>query len=297
MSKIILSLITAFLVLASSATSDDKTTVVASTSDLAYFAEVIGGDRVEVSFIAPPSGDIHYVEIRPSYMMKLKKADVALTVGLELDEWMDRLIDGSRNSKLTVVDCSKYIQPEEVPAFEVDARYGDLHRFGNPHYWLGPQNVSAIVRVVTEGLSAADHANAYYYRDNANKYLVEFESGLERLRAKASALEGKEIVYYHDSWPYFNTFTGLVAASFIEPYPGVSPSPTHVKETIDLVINRQIRVLAIEPYFDKRIPRKIAEDSGAKLVTLYPSLGARDQDETYLQWFEANLDVLLEAFQ
>lgn len=297
MRKIILLTIIMLLAATLTTTAGDKATVVASTSDLAYFARAIGGDLVDVSFIAPPSGDVHYVEIRPSYMMKLNKADIALKIGLELDVWMDRLIDGSRNSRLTVVDCSKYIEPEEVPTFEVDARYGDLHRFGNPHYWLGPQNVGAIVRAVTEGLAEADHANAETYRANADKFLTEFNIGMERLKAKAAPLEGLEVVYYHDSWPYFNTFTGLKAASFMEPYPGVSPSPTHVKETIDLVNSRGIKVLAVEPYFDKRIPNKIASDTGAKLVTLYPSLGARNKNETYLEWFEGNLNVLLEAFK
>lgn len=279
------------------ASAADKTNVVASTSDLAYFAREIGGGLVDVSFIAPPSGDIHYVEIRPSYMMKLNKADMALKIGLELDMWMDRIIDGSRNSRLTVVDCSRYIEPENVPTFEVDARYGDLHRFGNPHYWLGPQNVGAIVRAISEGLAEADHANAEIYAANAGRFMKEFEAGLKPLRDKAAALEGLEIVYYHDSWPYFNTFTGLKAASFMEPYPGVAPSPTHVKETIDLVKNRQIKVLAVEPYFDKRIPKKIASETGARLVTLYPSLGSRDKNETYLQWLEGNLDLLIEAFK
>ncbi len=297
MRKLLLLAIMISLVPAVPTTAADKTSVVASTSDLAYFAREIGGDLIKVSFIAPASGDVHYVEVRPSYMMKLKKADIALKIGLELDLWMDRLIDGSRNSSLTVVDCSRYIQPENVPTFEVDARFGDLHRFGNPHYWLGPQNVGAIVRAVTEGLSAADHANADTYRANSEKFLADFEIGLDQLRSRAAPLKGLEVVYYHDSWPYFNTFTGLVATGFIEPYPGVAPSPTHVKETIDLVNNRKIKVLAVEPYFDKRIPNKIASETGARLVTLYPSLGARTKGETYLEWLERNLDVLIEAFK
>ncbi|MCP4684118.1 MAG: zinc ABC transporter substrate-binding protein [bacterium] len=297
MKNTIILIIAGLLVSTLSVTAGDKTTVVASTSDLAFFARQIGGDLVEVSFIAPPLGDIHYVEIRPSYMMKLKKADVALKIGLELDVWMDRLIDGSRNSKLAIVDCSRFIEPENVPTFKVDARHGDLHRFGNPHYWLGPQNVGAIVRAITEGLVTADPANTEQYRADSDTYLTGFENGLARLRSKAALLEGREVVFYHDSWPYFNTFTGLVAAGFMEPFPGIAPSPTHVKETIDLVNSRQIKVLAVEPYFDKRVPNKIASEGGAKLVTLYPSLGARDKNETYLQWLEGNLDVLIEAFK
>lgn len=272
-----------------------KLKVVASTSDLAYFAEVIGGDRVEVSRIASPTADIHFVEVRPSYIATVKNADIALKVGLELDTWMDRIIDGSRNGKLKVIDCSKYVQPLEIPSFKADARYGDLHRFGNPHYWLSPDNLPAIFQAIEEGLSNADPGNADYYISNSEKFLSELNKSLDGIKSTMASLAGKEIVYYHNSWPYFNKFVGLTATGFIEPYPGVPPSPSHMATLVKLVREKNIRLIVMEPYFDKRVPEKIASETGARVVVLYPSIGGRRSDETYIEWLRDNIDALLEA--
>ncbi len=272
-----------------------KLKVVASTSDLAYFAEVVGGDSIKVSRIASPTADIHFVEVRPSYMATVKNADIALKVGLELDTWMDRIIDGSRNGKLKIVDCSKYVQPLEIPSFKADARYGDLHRYGNPHYWLSPDNLPAILRAIEEGLSNADPGNADYYSTNGEKFLSELDQSLNGIKSRMASLAGKEVVYYHNSWPYFNKYVGLSAAGFIEPYPGVPPSPSHMATLIKLIREKNIRLIAMEPYFDKRVPEKIASETGARVVVLYPSIGGRRSDETYIEWLRGNIDALLEA--
>lgn len=285
------------LLLAAALPVSAKTVVVTSTTDLAYLAREIGGEHVEVQSIATPTADIHFVETRPSYMRKVAKADLVLKVGLELDVWMDRIVDGSRNSHLTVVDCSEYVKPLEVPSFKADARYGDLHRFGNPHFWLGPQNVPPITDAIVEGLCSVDPANAEYYRANQSRFLADFEAVLEEIRAKSTQLKGVEIVTYHNSWPYFNEFTGLVNAGFIEPYPGVPPSPSQIAEITKLIKSRKIRVIGVEPFFDRRVPDKIAAATGAKVVTLYPSVGGRSDDETYLEWLQGNIDALIGALQ
>jgi len=270
---------------------------VCSTADLAYFAGVVGGDKLTIETIASPVSDLHYVEIRPSFVLKLKKADVAFKVGLELDMWMDKLIDGSQNGKLKVIDCSKYITPLEVPTFKADARYGDLHRFGNPHYWLTPANVEPITRAIVEGLAQIDPANAAYYAGNRENFLRFLEGNLDSLKASAGQISGKEVIFYHNSWPYFAAFTGVVSAGFIEPYPGISPSPSHLAKLTELIGNRRIKVIAMEPYFDRRIPDKLAADTGAKVVILYPSIGGRRAGESYLDWFIGNLNALAEALR
>ncbi|MBD3404299.1 hypothetical protein GF420_15525 [candidate division GN15 bacterium] len=274
-----------------------KVSVITSTADLAWFAKQIGGEEVSVDNIASPTADIHFVEIRPSFMVKVARADLALKVGLELDMWMDRIIDGSRNSDLVIVDCSRYIEPLEVPTFKADARYGDLHRFGNPHYWLGPQNLEPITQAIVEGLSEAAPEHADQFAANRDRLLDEINRGLEALQGKLERLDGVQAIFYHNSWPYFNEYTGIEAVEFIEPYPGVPPSPSHVKKLIDLVAEREIPVIGIEPYFDPRVPNKVASKSNATVVTLYPSIGGRNSDESYLEWFEGNVDALLEALR
>jgi len=270
-----------------------KLKVVASTSDLAYFTRQVGGDLVDVEAIAPATADVHYVEVRPSYMLKVSRADLAVKVGLELDMWMDRIIDGSRNNKLAIVDCSKYIHPLDVPTFKADARYGDLHRFGNPHYWLTPDNVAPITQAILEGLENVDPANADRYRQNREAYLATLEKALPTLRERAAPLAGMSYISYHSSWAYLNAFTGLEVAGHIEPYPGVAPSPAHVAELIDLVKKRGITLIAVEPYFDRRVPEKIASETGARVVTLYPSIGGRNKDESYVEFLLGNIDALV----
>jgi len=271
--------------------------LVASTSDLAYFAAEVGGDLVEVDCIAPPNADIHFIEVRPSYMMKLSRADITLEIGLELDMWMDKIIDGSRNSNLEIVDCSRYIQPLEVPDFKVDASHGDLHRFGNPHYWLDPNNAAPITRAIVEGLSKVDPSNAPKYSENRDSFLKELKAGLDSLTMLIGLLDGLEIVYYHNSWPYFNSYTGIKSIEFIEPYPGVPPSPSHIKELTSIVKERNIRIIAVEPYFDHRVPDKIASASDAVVIDLYPSIGGRKEGESYIEWFEGNINAILDALK
>ena len=272
-----------------------KINVVTSTADLEYFTRVLGGDLVEVTSIATPTADLHYVEVRPSYMLKVKKADLVFRVGLELDLWMDRIVDGSRNSKVKVVDCARYIKPLEVPTFKADASYGDLHRFGNPHYWLSPDNAAPITQAILEGLSQIDPRNADTFEKNREAFLAELEQGLPVIKTLAAPLNGTEIVTYHNSWPYFARYFGITLAGFIEKYPGVAPSPSHISDVIELVKGHHIRVIAMEPYFDRRVPEKIAASTGAKVIILYPSIGGRNKNETYLEWLQGNIEALLEA--
>jgi zinc/manganese transport system substrate-binding protein len=283
------------LLLALPASLQAKVKIVTSTSDLAYFTRIIGGDAVEVTSIASPNADLHYVETRPSYMVKVKDADLVFKVGLELDAWMDRIIDGSRNSKLKKVECSEYITPLEVPTFKADASYGDLHRFGNPHYWISPANVEPILKSILEGLSEVDPANAATYTANRDKFLADFNAQLPAIKTLAQPLNGLEIITYHNSWPYFAEYFGIKLPGFIEKFAGVAPSPAHMGEVIELVKHDHIKVIAMEPYFERRVPERIAEATGAKVVTLYPSIGGRNADESYFDWLRGNINALLEA--
>lgn len=282
-------------VLLVSGTTHAKVRIVASTTDLSSIAEMVGGDQVDVVSIANGKSDPHYVEVLPSYMIKVKRADIYLKVGLDLDRWADQIIDGSRNSKLVVVDCSERIAPLNVPTGKVDASMGDVHPRGNPHYWLDPDNGLLIAEAILGALSRVD-------ADHAADYQAGFESFRNRLAAKrekwqtdAADLRGMEIVSYHDTWPYFERAFGVKVVGFVEPKPGIEPTPSHTASVVELIKSRHIKLIVVEPYFSKRTPAVISRATGATIVDLPPSVGGTGKDHDYLEFFDHLIEAIHKA--
>ena len=273
-----------------------KVNVVTSTTDLADIVKQVGGDRVMVTSIARGNQDPHYVEILPSYMMKVRKADIYFMVGLELDLWAQYIIDGSRNRKLKVVDCSVEINKMEVPIGKVDASMGDLHRFGNPHYWLDPENGKLIARMITRELSAFDAKGQEHYNNKLANFEQQVDLSLEKWESEFSNLIGKKIIFYHNSWPYFTARFGLKTVEFLEPKPGITPSPSKLNQIIQIIKSNDIQLIASESYFSDRVPKFIATKTSVKTVMLAQSVGALDGIVSYFDLFETNLRILSEAY-
>lgn len=259
----------------------DPVRIVAATSDLGYFAEQMGGELVTVDVIAAGNRDVHYIEVLPSYMLKVRRADVYLKVGLELDIWSQPIIDGSRNGSVRIVDCSQGIAPLDVPSFRVDARHGDLHRFGNPHYWLSPENVPAICNNITEALVHVDPANAQVYQAKREAYVNSLQAKHTEWDSLRTQLQAVEFVAYHNSWPYFCQFFGCRVVDFVEEFAGVSPSPSHVAHLIEHIKIERVPLVAYQPFHDKRLPHLIAEKTGCAAIVLPTSVGGVPGTDSY----------------
>ena len=287
-------LLAAFIVTAAAA---ERVRVVTSTEDLAAIAREVGGDRVEVEAIAAGTQDPHFVELLPSYMVRVRKADVYVKVGMDLDLWASPIIDGSRNSRLVVVDCGAFLPTDrrlEVPA-RVDPSMGDIHRYGNPHYWLDPENGRLVARAIAEGLAKADAAGSAAYAANLKAFEARLDVKIPEWRTKAEPLKGLRIVTYHNSWPYFTKAFGIEVVDWLEPKPGVKPSPTHVRELIGNIKSRGVRLIAYEPYFESRTPSMISRETGVPLLVLPPSVGGAPEIRDYFGLFDYNLDALAKA--
>jgi zinc/manganese transport system substrate-binding protein len=269
--------------------------VVSSTSDLASIATLIGGDLVDVTSLAAGNADPHYVEVLPSYMIKVKKAKLYLRTGLDLDRWALPIIDGSRNASLLVVDCSSNIRPLNAPTGKVDASMGDIHPQGNPHYWLDPDNGLIIAAAIEDGLERVDPANSAAYQAGLARFQAEIEKRKVGWQEKAKPLAGVEIVTYHDTWPYLCRTFGIEVAGFVEPLPGIEPTPSHTATLIELIKVRHIKIIGLEPYKSRRTPESIARATGAKIVELPPSVGGAPGANNYYQLFDVLLDRLLEG--
>ncbi len=273
-----------------------KVRIVSSTTDIADIVKIIGGDHVTVTSIARGNQDPHYVEILPSYMVKVRKADIYFMVGMELDLWAQQIIDGSRNRKVMVVDCSVEINKMEVPTGQIDASMGDIHRFGNPHYWLDPENGKLIARMVAEKLINHDSKNAEQYQSNLTQFENDLNSAISMWTKRFSDLREKNIIFYHNSWPYFSKRFGLITVGFLEPKPGITPSPSQLNQVINQIKENEIEVIASESYFSDRAPKFIESKTNVRTVKLAQSVGAIEGADSYINLFETNLLILAKAY-
>ncbi len=281
--------------LALAQTASARIAVVTSTTDLASIARSVGGDAVDVTSIARGTSDPHYVEVLPSYMVRVQKARVYLKLGMDIDRWAAPIIDGSRNGKLLVVDCSRDIVPLNVPTGRVDASMGDVHPHGNPHYWLDPDNGAIIAATISDALCDVDPAHADAYKANLEAFRADLVARKAKWAQSAAPLHGLEIVTYHDSWPYFARAFGIVTDAFVEPLPGIEPTPSHTAGVIDLMKAKSVRIIGVEPYFSKRTPETIARATGASVVELPPSVGGAPGADDYLALFDVLIGRLTAA--
>jgi zinc/manganese transport system substrate-binding protein len=258
-------------VAAGSGTAAAKVRVAASTTDLASIASYVGGGEVEVFSVARPTTDVHRVEVLPSYMVKVARADVYLKVGLGLDQWADQIIDGSRNSKVVVVDCGRDIDPLEKPTGKVDASMGDVHPNGNPHYWLDPRNGAIVAREVAEALGRVDPAHGAEFGQRAAAFAKEAEAQRARGARVVAGMPVRAILTYHASWPYLAHAFGLEIVGTVEPVPGIPPTGGHLQKLVNLVKARKVGVLLQEPYFSNEGGAFLGRETGLKVVKMSPS--------------------------
>lgn len=269
--------------------------ITASSNDLASIASEIGKDLVKVDYICPPEGNPHYVEVVPTYMMKAARADIYLKIGMGLDQWANQIIDGSRNSKLKAVDCSIGVDRLEVPTGKVDASMGDVHSQGNPHYWLDPSNGFIIAKNICDALISTDPKNKTTYEQNLQRFTDKLTSKIKEWKLKTESIRGMKLVSYHDSWPYFCRAFGTDVVGFVEPYPGIEPTPSHIAYIINLMKTMQVKVIIKEPYFEARTPNSLAAAAGAKVSTLPPIVTGKNGINSYFDLFDYLIDRIINA--
>jgi ABC-type Zn uptake system ZnuABC Zn-binding protein ZnuA len=292
----------ALLALPAEGRAQKKLGVVTTTSDLASIAQMIGGDRVRVEPLAKGYQDPHFVDAKPSYLLKLRKADVFIQVGRDLEVgWAPGLLNNARNSKIRpggpgFVDASNGVKILEQGG-RVGREMGDVHPLGNPHYWLDPENGLAIAANIRNAFSRNDPAGRAAYEARYAEFQRQLQArraGWQK-RAKALGLGGMKVVTYHRSWPYAARALGFEVLDFVEPRPGVPPTPKHVRELIELMKSRGVRLLIVEPYFDPKLPAQVARSAGVPVAIVPPSVGAVPEAKDYFSLFDAQLAVIQKA--
>lgn len=289
------------LLLAVPAGVEAKLHVVTSLQDLAALTVEVGGDRVDVLALAKGYQDPHFVDAKPSFVLQLSRADLLVVAGLELEiGYLPALVDQSRNAKLQpggsgLLDASAGCEILGRPAAAVSRAMGDVHPYGNPHYWTDPENGRTIARAIAAKLSALDPGGAETFRGNLAAFEAKLDAREKVWRERLAPFSGTEVVTFHDSWPNFARRFGLTIVGHVEPKPGIPPSPTHTLEIVNLIRTKKVPLILVEPYFDTKTPKAIAEQTGATVLTLYPSVGGRPEIGDYLALFDFNVEALAKA--
>jgi zinc/manganese transport system substrate-binding protein len=296
------SLLLTLLLAAFSASGKSKLNLVAATEDLASLSREVGGDRIAVEAIARGYQDPHFVEPKPSFILRLQKADLLVVVGLQLEiGWLPPLINQSRNAKIQVggagyLDVSSSCAILDIPTGPVTRAMGDVHPLGNPHYWLDPGNGRRIAKAIEQKLGQLDPENASYYAQRRTDFDSRLATAEKRWDARMAPYRGRKVITYHRSWPNFAVRFGLEVVDYVEPKPGIPPTPSHTLDLINTMKRENIKLILVEPYFDLRTPNSIAEKTGGQVVVLIPSVGGVKQVQDYFQLFDYDIELLASTF-
>jgi len=256
--------------------------VVTTTTVIYDLVKNIGGEKVEVDYLSRGDQDIHFLEILPSYMLKLRNADIFFEIGLQLEMWAPQIIDGSRNSDLRIVYLSDEIKPKEVPTTKVDASLGDVHPDGNPHYWLDPYNAKIMSREIYNELSLESPENDSYFKTNLDNYLVKLDVKIAEWESKMSQLKQKEIVFFHSAWTYFADRFGIKIAGYVEPKPGIPPTPSHNAYIIQLIKKKNIKLIVMDVFYSDNAPNQIASLTGTKVLKIPTQVYGEENIKSYI---------------
>ena len=283
--------------------AEDKLTVITTTEDLASIAREVGGDRITVESIARGYQDPHFVEAKPSFILKLQKADILVAVGRDLEiGWLPPLIQQSRNAKVQVggsgyVDASLKARILEIPQGQITRAEGDVHPLGNPHYWLDPENGKLVAKEIADKLSQLRPGDRAFFEQRLTDFTARVAEAEKRWESTMAPYKGTKVVTYHRSFPNFAERFGLDVIGYVEPRPGIPPSPQHTLDLINDMKRQNVKLVLVEPYFDLKTPNSIGRATGAEVLVMPPSVGGVKEVTDYFKLFDYDINLLIGALK
>ena len=293
----------ALLFTPAAARAQGKLNVMTTTEDLASIAREITGDHATVESISRGYQDPHFVEAKPSFILKLQKVDVLVVVGRELEiGWLPPLIQQSRNSKIQpgsagYLDASLQASILEVPTGQVTRAMGDVHPLGNPHYWMDPENGKRVGKSIADKLSELRPNDKAFFQQRLADFTARLDVAEKRWLAQMAPSKGTKVVTYHRSFPNFAERFGLDIIGYVEPKPGIPPSPRHTLDLINEMKRQNVKVVLVEPYFDMKTPNAIGRDTGAQVLVMPPSVGGVKEITDYFTLFDYDINLLVGAIK
>lgn len=303
MKKILALMLFAGIVFLSNAAYAKELYVATTLEDLASIAQFIGGDKIKVESLSHGYEDPHFVRPKPSYIVKLHRADLYIENGLDLETaWASSLVKSARNDNILpgnngYLFAGQGVKVLEVPTGKIDRSMGDIHPFGNPHYTIDPENGKIIAKNIADKLSAMDPDNAQYYATNLARFNAEIDSKIAQWQAVLAPYKGTKIVTYHNTWAYFAERFGFDVIDHVEPKAGVPPSPEHLEKLMAEMKREKVKIIVVDTYYDRALPDKIAKETGAKVLFLPTYVGAIPQITSYISLIDYDVTQFANALK
>lgn len=281
---------------------EKKIYVITSLTTLADFAKQIGKDKVYVESLSKGTQDVHYIEPRPSFVSKLRQADMVVINGLAFDVWINPLLDAARNTQIIpgskgFVDASNGVKPLEAPQGKVSMAHGELHPLGNPHYLMDPVRAMTSLKNILDALVRISPENANYFRSNYNDYIKTINTKIVEWNKAMLPHKGEPIVTYHKSWTYFLAAYNLHEFGTIEAKPAIPPSPSHINQLTKAILANKVKVIIKEPYFPNKFPELIAKETNSTLLVLPEWVGGAPETDTYIKLMDYLVNKVREALR
>ena len=289
----------AILVLFAASHATAALRVVATTPEYGAIAAAIGGDKATVVTLAKPTEDPHFVDAKPSHIVTLNRADVLIEGGAELETgWLPPLLDGARNPKIASgmpghIRASEGIQLLDVPAV-LDRSQGDIHAAGNPHFMMDPHSAAVVAKHLADAFCGLDAASCPAYKANLAAFQTKLDAKTAEWVAALAPFKGTPIVTYHPTWRYFSQRFGLASDLFLEPKPGIPPSPPHLAEVMQKMTDQKIHVVLVEPFQSRKTAEAVAARTGAVVVDVcqFPG-GLPNTQNDYIALIDADVKAIV----
>ena len=299
----LLVLILGLLLIPGVALAQGKLNVISTTEDLASIAREVGGDHITIESIAKGYQDPHFVEAKPSFILKLQKADVLIVVGRDLEiGWLPPLVQQSRNGKIQpgaegYLDASLGARILEMPTGQITRAEGDVHPLGNPHYWLDPENGKRIAKEIADKFDQLRPNDRAYFDQRLNDFTTRLDTAEKRWLAMMAPYKGTKVVTYHRSFPNFSERFGLEIIGYVEPRPGIPPTPQHTLDLMNEMKRQMVKIVMVEPYFDLKTPEAIGRETGAHILVMPPSVGGVKETTDYFKLFDYDINLLVDVLK
>lgn len=266
----------------------------------AALATELGGDKIKVSSATNALQDPHYIQARPSLISKLRRADLVVCSGAQLEiGWLPMLLRKGNNPKVIpgspgFLEASQYVKRLDVSR-DSDRSQGDVHPQGNPHIQTNPHNILLVAEAMTERMVQLDAGNAGSYQQNLSDFRQRWTVAIANWEERASVLKGKRVIVHHKSWIYLEAWLGLVEVATLEPVSGIPPTASHLGSLLDRFGNQGADLIIRAPFQNEKASKWLSERTGIPAVLLPLTVGGTEQASNLFSWFDDIINRLLTA--